>query len=350
MNGVEKSVLSKKQDVVRGQLALRAVVWDVLKNVPKAEIEKLNKELETYSIQKIVITDGAVSFGSGCCMKYGYMLQKLREAGILKEQTVLVTDDCAFASYVQNQAAAASETAIKEYQTGQEFAARSGRGMGRGIAVVYYEDGRGEEFIAADIVVQGFEEIGIQFLDRILKRRNRLPWNILYTPRTYVREITLADLDELYALYAEEGITDFTEPLFEREKEEAYTQSYIDWMYYYYGYGMWIVRDRETDALIGRAGIELRETEDGALQELGYVIGRKYQNKGYATEVCQSIMEYASQELEIRQLHVFIHPENLASIRVAQKLGFAKCGGLVEDMLHYRKSLGEDAASAVERQ
>ena len=190
--------------------------------------------------------------------------------------------------------------------------------------------------------VLGFEEIGIQFLDRVLKRRNGVPWNILYTERTMVREITLDDLDELYALYDGEGITDYTEPLYERQKEEAYTSSYIAYMYYYYGYGMWIVRDRKTGALVGRAGIEHRDIGNEVLMELGYLIGKQYQKKGYATEVCEAILAYAKEEIGINELHCFIHPDNHASLHLAKKLGFQMAETFdseKEEFMHLRMNL-----------
>ncbi len=198
---------------------------------------------------------------------------------------------------------------------------------------------------SADMIVQGFEEIGVQFLDRVLKRRNGLPWTILYTQRTCVREITLSDLDELFELYDGEGITDYTEPLYERQEEEEYTKSYIQYMYHYFGYGMWIIRERKTGKLIGRAGIEHHEGHDGeVLMELGYIIGRQYQNQGYAAEVCRAVIEYAEDELEIDRLYCFIHPENAGSIHVAQKLGFSRIGRYAdgrEKMICFCKQLNK---------
>ncbi len=53
------------------------------------------------------------------------------------------------------------------------------------------------------------------------------------------------------------------------EEEREYQQAYIEQMYRFYGYGMWIVCDRNTGELIGRAGVEHREELGGEL-ELGY--------------------------------------------------------------------------------
>jgi RimJ/RimL family protein N-acetyltransferase len=92
-------------------------------------------------------------------------------------------------------------------------------------------------------------------------------------------------------------------------------------MYRFYGYGMWIVIDRETGRLIGRAGVEHREDLGGEL-ELGYAISTLYQGKGYATEVCNAILAYACDELGFHEVCCLIEPENERSIRFAERLGF----------------------------
>lgn len=304
-------------DVVRAQLTVHVVVWDVLKTADR-ETAKLERELEQFGVRKLTVAGSIGTEDSQ--VRYRKIQKRLAEAGINENGAVLVTEDARLATYV--------------YRKKRQGGCRMG-------AVFYEREGGGEGF-QADIAVQGFEEIGVQFLDRIHKRANRLPWNILYTERTCVREIELSDLDEMYALYGGEGITEYTEPLFARQEEEEYVRSYIDYMYFFYGYGMWVVRDRATGKLLGRAGIERRDGEGEVLLELGYIIGREYQNQGYATEVCRAILAYARQELEIEELHCFIHPGNRASVRVAQKLGFALCGVPwkgQEGMLHYCRKI-----------
>lgn len=298
--------MTAEQEVVHAQLTLRAVVWDV---PDKADVDtaRLQQEMEIFQVCRVSVSEPGANGHyreEGYQKRYKNAMECLKASGILENEALLVTQDAGMAEYVSG--------------LGTE------RAEGR-IAVIFYEHAQTRTDVPADLVVLGFEEIGVQLLDRVQKRKNRLPWNILYTERTCVREITMEDLDELYVIYEGEGITDFTEPLFERNKEEEYTRSYINYMYYYYGYGMWVVQDRRTGKLLGRAGIEHRQTTQGTVMELGYVIRAEEQGKGYATEVCQAIISYAQQELEMDQLHCFIHPENQASIHLAGKLGFVLC-------------------------
>ena len=295
--------MTEKQKVIQAQLTLRAVVWDI----PDREdviADKLRQEMECFQVSSISVAECEEdeNLVDGYRKKYQTALKFLQGSKILEKEALLVTQDAGMAEYI--------------CRLGEE---RTENGM----AVIFYECTQEQTDVPADMVVLGFEDLGVQFLDRVQKRKNHLPWNILYTERTCVREVTPEDLDELYAIYEGEGITDFTEPLFERSKEEEYTRSYIQYMYYYYGYGMWVVQDRESGKLLGRAGIEHRKTQEGTVMELGYMIRAEEQGKGYATEVCQAILAYAQQELEMDELHCFIHPNNRISIHLAIKLGFA---------------------------
>lgn len=305
--------LNSDQELIRAQLTLRAIVWDI-REIEDTLWKRLEQEAELYRIKIIHMRELAEE--RDCAKKYKRIIEYLKKPGIEENQALLVTEDDQLSDRICSR--------------------KTSCGMG----VVYYEKADSRQDVAADMIVLGFEETGIQFFDRIQKRRNHLPWNILYTERTCVREITMEDLDELYELYQGDGITDYTEPLFERQEEEVYTKSYIEYMYYYYGYGMWIVRDRKNGALIGRAGIEHREGNAEVFTELGYVIGSDYQNKGYATEVCQAILDYAKEEAGMDQIHCFIHPQNHASLHLAKKLGFEIVEDIQKpqtDLLHFRK-------------
>ena len=60
--------------------------------------------------------------------------------------------------------------------------------------------------------------------------------------------------------------------------------------------------------------------------ELGYDIARKHWGKGYATEAGAACLRYGFKEAELDRIISLTHPENIASQRVLEKLGFAYVG------------------------
>ncbi len=195
-----------------------------------------------------------------------------------------------------------------------------------------------------DMYVEGFDEVDFLFLNRVYQRHHGIPWTILTTERCVVKEFSMEYLDALFELYAGEGMTDYVEPLYPYEKEREYQESYIRYMYGFYGYGMWIVCDRESGKLIGRAGVEHRE-ELGDELELGYAIGVDYQKKGYAKEVCTAILAYARDELGYRRVNCLIEHGNQVSVHLAKKLGFAYQGEMPvgeKTMMRYVKELAQE--------
>ena len=193
------------------------------------------------------------------------------------------------------------------------------------------------ELWGADYVVMDENAIDEALAERVYKRHTGEPWTIAETKRCIIRELTMDDIDALFELYSKPGITDFVEPLYDYDKECEYERAYIEHMYGYYEYGMWLVFSKETGELIGRAGLENRDYCDEqetqgvpgtyhSEMELGYIIAPEYQRQGYATEVCKAILEYAWENLCPDRINCLIDEENYPSRRLVEKLGFQLIG------------------------
>ena len=174
----------------------------------------------------------------------------------------------------------------------------------------------GEPQCGTRYAVESLAELDIEYLERVRRRYNHIPWDIGETDRCLIRELSLSDLPALYELYDKPGMTDYVEPLYDYETELEYQKAYIENMYGFYEYGMWLVFSKETGKLIGRAGLEH--------DELGYMIAPELQNRGYAMEVCRFIIDYARENTDFEELYCRIDERNEASVRLAKKLGFVR--------------------------
>ena len=85
------------------------------------------------------------------------------------------------------------------------------------------------------------------------------------------------------------------------------------------GFGLWIVELRETGEPVGRVG--LYYPGDWPDVELGWLIDPAHWGRGFAPEAALAARTWGRAHLGDIRLISLIHPDNLASIRVAEKLG-----------------------------
>jgi RimJ/RimL family protein N-acetyltransferase len=91
-----------------------------------------------------------------------------------------------------------------------------------------------------------------------------------------------------------------------------------------HGYGWWAVELSATGKFIGWCGLQfLPETKE---TEVGYLLGKPFWGRGLATEGAQASMLYGFEDLGLETIVAIVHPENLASQRVIEKLGMSFTG------------------------
>lgn len=220
------------------------------------------------------------------------------------QEILVVTEDAAFAHRLRElDIATALDETEKEGRTVHSQAADDGK------------------MFSCPYVILHPEEMEFFEFDRIYRRQKKIPWDILTTERCLVREFCMEDLDDLMNLYRQPGVTDYLDPLGTCEEERQRQSDYIRCVYGLFEYGMWIVIDRATGRLIGRAGIETSEFCGDGEAELGYVIDPSFQKQGIATEVCEAILYYAREELGFHHFFVRVRAGNEASLALARKLG-----------------------------
>lgn len=202
------------------------------------------------------------------------------------------------------------------------------------VIALYHEGNKGESFPGIRYAVEDLLSVEYSSYEEAFKRLAGIPWNILETKRMLVRESIPEDVEEFYRIYSSPSITYYMEGLFpEKEQEIEYMKAYAEQVYGFYGFGLWTVLERDTGRIIGRAGLNVREGYD--LPELGFTIDVEYQGRGYAYEVCYSILDYAREKLEFDRVQAFVDEENRASIHLLEKLGF-QCKGIADFNPCYR--------------
>ncbi len=147
---------------------------------------------------------------------------------------------------------------------------------------------------------------------------------ILETKRLLLRRQVPEDLDALWALYCNPEITKFI-PDAPRTYAEAREE--LEWHQHghpkYPELGLWATIYKATGQFIGRCGLLPWTIDDQLEVEVAYTIAQEYWGQGLATEAAQAILDYGFQKLKLPALICLIDPENIASQRVAEKIGMS---------------------------
>ncbi len=88
--------------------------------------------------------------------------------------------------------------------------------------------------------------------------------------------------------------------------------------------GVWVVEWRQQPGFLGWCGVF--PLEDSGLIELGYRYLRAAWGQGIATEAAAVVLDYGFRELGLDPIVAVTHPDNRASRRVLEKLGFSHEG------------------------
>ena len=89
-----------------------------------------------------------------------------------------------------------------------------------------------------------------------------------------------------------------------------------------FGFGLWLARGRESGEMVGRGGLQHTDVAGVRGVEAGWAIVPERWGQGLATEIARAAVSVAFDDLRLRTLVAFALPENIASRRVMEKVGF----------------------------
>ena len=145
----------------------------------------------------------------------------------------------------------------------------------------------------------------------------------LKTPRLILREFAEGDAEAIQIYAGDPEVTRFTsfgpntpevtDIVLANWIEEQKISPRTEWP-------LAIVR-REDGVLIGATGLGAVDWSTGAAI-FGYVLRQSAWGRGYATEACRSVVDWATSDLSLRRLVAHCEPANVASSPVLTKLGF----------------------------
>ena len=143
---------------------------------------------------------------------------------------------------------------------------------------------------------------------------------ILETQRFRLREFDQDDLDDLAAMVADEDQMRFYPRPKTRDEASAWISRNLS-LYEEYGFGFWFIESLPAPGFLGYCGIRPVALEGASEIEIGWHTRKTSWNQGIATEDATAARDLAFRRFALSRLVAIIHPDHIASRRVAEKIG-----------------------------
>jgi RimJ/RimL family protein N-acetyltransferase len=161
-------------------------------------------------------------------------------------------------------------------------------------------------------------------MDGVTEHASVIP--VIETARLRLRAHRVEDHAERVAMWSDPEVTRYIggRPFGAEEVWRRFLQ-YIG-LWHVLGYGYWAVEEKATGRFIGDVGFadlgrEMEPSLRGML-EFGWALAPHAHGKGYASEAVAAAMAWGEQHFGSLRAVCIIAPDNLPSIRVAEKAGF----------------------------
>ncbi|MDM9648512.1 GNAT family N-acetyltransferase [Rhizobium sp. S163] len=154
---------------------------------------------------------------------------------------------------------------------------------------------------------------------------NEIP--TIETERLILRPHTVEDFEAYHALWSNDAVVRFISGAASTREQSWGRMLRVAGMWHHMGFGFLAIEEKESGRFVGEAGfLEMKRdmqpvSTEGTL-ETGWALMPEVQGKGYATEALRALIGWAEHRFPARPMSCIIDPDNAASLRLAEKLGF----------------------------
>jgi len=150
----------------------------------------------------------------------------------------------------------------------------------------------------------------------------------LKTERLLLRHFQTTDDEPMYRVFCDPEVMRFSDGVKSKEWVQGWLQTCLE-RYEAWGFGPYAIVEQRNQVVIGYCGLFFFPDLDGQPEtEIGYRLAGSAWGQGYATEAAKAVRDFAFETLSVKRLIAMIDPSNVASIRVAEKIG-----------MHYQKDV-----------
>ena len=191
-----------------------------------------------------------------------------------------------------------------------------------------------KELVVDDSLIATFDEIVARFITELKADGIELPTFldtllVVETERLRIRRFYKADLASLWTIMRKPEVMYAWESGFKKSEVRKWLNRQYT-RYHKEGYGYFAVVLKDTDDLIGQTGLVKSDLNGETVVELGYIFDDTVWGQGYAIEAAHACVDLAFNRFGVDRLYATIRPENVASVKLAEKLGMRKTGEFIK--------------------
>ncbi len=160
----------------------------------------------------------------------------------------------------------------------------------------------------------------------------------LTTEKLILRQFEMADENEVYLLRSSDEVNRFIDRPRANSIDDA--RKFIEKITLgeYKDAFIWAIERKDKKGFVGSVCL-LRFVPESNSAEVGYEMLPAFQGKGIVQEAVKKILEYGFQVLGLDTINAVIHPDNIKSIKLAERFGFARTGQVEKFVIYSLRNL-----------
>jgi len=161
--------------------------------------------------------------------------------------------------------------------------------------------------------------------------KNDTTFPLLRTDRLTLRRLEASDAVELFAIHSDRDAMQWfgVDPMSRLDQARELIETFARWRTAPNPGTRWGIERNDDARLIGTCGL-FKWQRDWRKCMVSYELSRAATGQGYMEEALHAVLPWGLREMELNRVEALIHPDNLPSIRLAERLGFVFEGTLRE--------------------
>jgi len=157
------------------------------------------------------------------------------------------------------------------------------------------------------------------------------PFPNITTNRLELRQLDSNDLGFIFRHFSDPEVNRFIlddEPVQTIDQAQEIIDFYVPPRK---SYNRWVITLKAEGTPIGTCGFH-KWDERNNHAEIGYDLSPAYWHNGYMTEALQSAIKIGFETFKLNRIEAIVHPDNTASLRLLERLGFQQEGILRQSL------------------